>query len=120
MNKPQGIVRLLSIIIACCLLPACFMPNIFEQEAEHFDTQVRENTAITHDYIQQQDFKLFFASAGAVDKPAVVFIHGTPGSWRAGARYLTEPALLERARVVVLDRPGWGESQLPEAVQNLI
>lgn len=91
------------------------MPKIFEQEAEYFEAQVHDNTAITHDYIEQHNFKLFFASAGAINKPAVVFIHGTPGSWRAGARYLTEPALLERARVVVLDRPGWGESRLPNA-----
>ncbi|MGI9286527.1 MAG: alpha/beta fold hydrolase [Pseudomonadales bacterium] len=111
MIRPQGIAKFL-IVAASCSLQACFMPKIFEQEAEYFDAQVRDNTAITYDYIEQSNFKLFFASAGALNKPVVVFIHGTPGSWRAGARYLTEPALLERARVVVLDRPGWGESKL--------
>lgn len=114
MIRLQGIAKLFMVAV-CCSLQACFMPKIFEQEAEHFDAQVRENAAITHDYIEQSNFKLFFASAGALNKPVVVFIHGTPGSWRAGARYLTEPALLERARVVVLDRPGWGGSQLPNA-----
>lgn len=111
MNKPQVTTRLCT-IIACCSLHGCFMPAVFEQEEAYFAAHVRGNAAITHGYIAGQNSKLFFASAGAIDNPAVVFIHGTPGSWRDGARFLTDPALLEHARVVVIDRPGWGQSTL--------
>lgn len=113
-TRPQSIATLF-IFAVCCSLQACIRLEIVEQEVEYVDAHVQDGAAITHDYIKQSNFKLFFASAGELNKPVVVFIHGTPGGWRAGARYLTDPALLESARVVALDRPGWGESQLPNA-----
>ena len=59
-------------------------------------------------------FSLHYAEAGEVGKPTVVFIHGTPGSWRSLGRLLNHPQLLEQARLVAIDRPGWGGSVLVE------
>lgn len=55
-------------------------------------------------------FNLHYAEAGEVGKPTVVFIHGTPGSWRALGRLLGHQTLREQARLVAIDRPGWGGS----------
>ncbi len=57
-------------------------------------------------------FNLHYAEAGETGKPTVVFIHGTPGSWRALGRLLGHQALREQARLVAIDRPGWGGSGL--------
>lgn len=43
--------------------------------------------------------------------PAVLFVHGSPGSWDAFAGFLAEPELLSRAELAALDRPGFGESE---------
>lgn len=43
---------------------------------------------------------------------AVLFLHGTPGSWRAFEDYLLDPDLTARLRLVAVDRPGWGASLL--------
>jgi len=51
--------------------------------------------------------------------PTVVFIHGTPGSWDNFARLMANPALLERAQLVALDRPGFGGSQPGRAEPSL-
>ncbi len=59
------------------------------------------------------DFKLHYAEAGTVGKPTIVFIHGTPGSWRSLGRLLGHDRLLAEARLVSIDRPGWGGSPLP-------
>ena len=55
-------------------------------------------------------FDLHYAEAGEIGKPTVVFIHGTPGSWRALGRLLGDSELRQRARMVAIDRPGWGGS----------
>lgn len=58
------------------------------------------------------NFDLHYAEAGEVGKPTVVFIHGTPGSWRALGRLLGHRELRNAARLVAIDRPGWGGSPL--------
>lgn len=42
--------------------------------------------------------------------PAVVFIHGAPGDWRAWGDYLADPELTAHAALIALDRPGFGQS----------
>jgi pimeloyl-ACP methyl ester carboxylesterase len=41
----------------------------------------------------------------------VVFLHGTPGDWKAWAHYLADPALRARATLIAVDRPGFGASE---------
>jgi len=52
-----------------------------------------------------------YAAAGDPGKPLVVLIHGSPGSWDAFASYLQDPDLTCCARVVAVDRPGFGASE---------
>lgn len=40
----------------------------------------------------------------------IVFLHGTPGDWKAWAHYLGDPALRKRATLIAVDRPGFGAS----------
>ena len=42
--------------------------------------------------------------------PAVVFVHGSPGTWEAFQVWLSDPELGRRARLVSVDRPGYGIS----------
>ena len=44
------------------------------------------------------------------DKPLVIFIHGSPGNWRGWADYLIDPELTQKAELIAVDRPGFGES----------
>ena len=40
----------------------------------------------------------------------IVFLHGTPGDWKAWSHYLADPELQKRATLVAVDRPGFGAS----------
>lgn len=40
----------------------------------------------------------------------ILFLHGTPGDWKAWAGFLAEPALQRRATLIAVDRPGFGAS----------
>lgn len=55
--------------------------------------------------------RIHAVAAGDPRHPAVLFLHGTPGGWRAFERYLADPALNERLHLVAVDRLGWGASR---------
>jgi pimeloyl-ACP methyl ester carboxylesterase len=55
--------------------------------------------------------RLHYVEVGEKRSPAVVFVHGTPGSWRAFEGYLARPELLERFHLVSVDRLGFGGSE---------
>ena len=40
----------------------------------------------------------------------VVFVHGSPGSWSAFVDFFRNDSLLERADILSIDRPGFGQS----------
>jgi pimeloyl-ACP methyl ester carboxylesterase len=56
--------------------------------------------------------QIFYAYSGDIQKPGLLFIHGTPGSWQAFDRYLDNPKLQENYFMVSVDRLGWGRSVL--------
>lgn len=45
--------------------------------------------------------------------PPVLFLHGSPGSWRNYTSFLADPDLRRQADVIVPDRPGFGETDGP-------
>lgn len=51
--------------------------------------------------------------------PVVVFVHGSPGSWDAFIAFLNDSALYRRARLVAVDRLGFGKSGLGQAEPSL-
>jgi len=53
---------------------------------------------------------IHYAATGSDSLPTLVFIHGTPGSWDAFAGYLQDKELLQKYRMVSIDRPGFGYS----------
>ncbi len=57
---------------------------------------------------------LHFVQTGNDSFPTIVFVHGTPGSWDAFEKYLGDKDLLERFRIIAIDRPGFGYSDFGE------
>lgn len=49
----------------------------------------------------------------------VVFIHGSPGSWKAWARFLDAPGLVGFGPRIALDRPGFGGSGAGDLMLDL-
>lgn len=101
--------RLLSVLLAISLT-ACFAPKELEKEWEIFDKTIINNVEIDRHYFEVDGDRLFYAAAGDFAKPALIIIHGTPGNWHQYARYMLNEKLRERFYVIVVDRPGWGDS----------
>lgn len=53
--------------------------------------------------------ELHYLESGNPDGTALVFIHGTPGSFGFFSGYITDPRL-SSTRNITIDRPGWGAS----------
>ncbi|MCB1664399.1 MAG: alpha/beta fold hydrolase [Pseudomonadales bacterium] len=85
-------------------------PSAPTQTRPDWDTEglIRQHT------FAEGDFTLHYAESGTVGGPTVVFIHGTPGSWRSLGRMMIRDDLRSRAHLVSIDRPGWGLSPLPD------
>ncbi len=59
---------------------------------------------------------IHYATTGAMDKPTLFFIHGSPGSWDAFKKYLKDKELRQNFRLISIDRPGFGHSDYGEAI----
>jgi pimeloyl-ACP methyl ester carboxylesterase len=54
--------------------------------------------------------RIHYAAIGADTLPMVVFVHGSPGSWDAFISFFKDTTLYKVARIVSVDRPGFGKS----------
>ncbi len=65
------------------------------------------------------DERIHYVVAGRQGGPVVLFVHGSPGTWEAWRGYLRDPGLRQRARLVAVDRPGFGASDRGRAEPSL-
>jgi len=101
-------------IILIVSLAACSMPEVLEQEKAFTQSNLVGNPMIESASITEADFALHYSASGKPTNPSVVFLHGTPGQRFSLGRYLINPRLVNDYYLVAIDRPGWGESVLPD------
>jgi len=56
------------------------------------------------------DYSIRYAEVGEEDKPMILFVHGAPGSSQDFISYLQDTELVAHARMIAVDRPGYGYS----------
>ena len=70
-------------------------------------------------YYSAEDRKIHYAFSGYDSLPVVVFVHGAPGSLSAFIHFLNDSTLSKRAKLVTVDRPGYGYSGFGRSVTSL-
>jgi pimeloyl-ACP methyl ester carboxylesterase len=63
--------------------------------------------------------KMRFAWSGDVKKRPIIFVHGSPGSWKAWAGFLQNPQLQNKFHIIAVDRPGYGGSDRGHSEESL-
>ncbi|MBL4672844.1 MAG: alpha/beta hydrolase [Arenicella sp.] len=80
--------------------------------AQPYERSAELDSSISFHFAALAQHKIHYASSGNVEKPGVLFIHGTPGGWGAFENYLESTQLQRDFFIVSVDRLGWGESPL--------
>jgi hypothetical protein len=60
-----------------------------------------------------------YVEVGNDTLPTAIFVHGSPGSWSAFVDFMKVDSLLEKVRMVSVDRPGFGHSGFGDAEESL-
>lgn len=60
-----------------------------------------------------------YAEIGNDTLPTAFFVHGSPGSWSAFVDFMKDTQLLRKVKIVSVDRPGFGDSDLGEGQKSL-
>ncbi len=103
-----GGVLIISVIILLVLLQGCFTLRISDKEAQkkYNDKGIKLLT----NTIEIGNNKIHYAETGADSLPTLIFIHGSPGSWKDFTSYLEDKELSSKFRLISIDRPGFGYS----------
>lgn len=114
--------RALSGVVLAALV-ACMPNSIKEQRAFVADT-LTNNSLLEHQHIEYSGGVMHaarIARRGSRNNElaAVVFVHGTPGSWEHWAYFLMHEQLQAEAMLVSIDRAGWGSSSVPDPAQAI-
>src|SRR5262245_12885649 len=71
----------------------------------------KEGVVLFTETIKANGFDLHYAKTGNDTLPTLFFVHGSPGGWVKFMRYMYDKDLLEKYRMVSVDRPGFGYSE---------
>ena len=104
---------LLSYIIMC---QACMTMRTSASETKTFFE--KSKVSFLDKTVAFDGFKIHYLQTGDGSKPTLLFIHGSPGSWDAFKDYLKDSLLLQKYRMISIDRPGFGYSDFGDS-QNL-
>ena len=96
---------LLFFCLLACILASCASAK---QEGEIIPPPypIKEYT------ISSPAFQIYYIRAGAITKPLIVFIHGSPGTAQDFSKYLGDSTLLAHFQMISVDRLGFGGSGL--------
>ncbi|WP_373515335.1 alpha/beta fold hydrolase [Persicitalea sp.] len=105
--------------LVLCFLQSC---TTFKND----DPMAGSKLPAVHKYYQTRLGEMHFVAVGDSTLPPVLFVHGSPGSWDAYSGFLKDSVLQNKAYLMSVDRPGFGEStetavkMLTEQVEALL
>ncbi len=102
-------------IFALLLSGACF-PH--QKRIDAYREKIEKNYPQASRILEANARKAHYVRTGT-GTHLIVFIHGSPGSWDAFAEYLANPELQQLARMVSVDRLGFGKSEPMAAEKSL-
>ncbi|MBS1507800.1 MAG: alpha/beta hydrolase [Bacteroidetes bacterium] len=72
-----------------------------------------------HEYSIGKNRVINYLHVGDERLPLVIFVHGSPGSLSAFIDFMADTALLKRAQLISVDRPGFGDSNFGYSEKSL-
>jgi len=114
--------RYIVLVIICMpviLLNSCLKSRTSDKKTlKEFE---EAGVAVKIDYFQTSSHakKVRVVTTGMEKDTTILFIHGAPGSSDAFYSYLKDSVLLERAKLISIDRPGYGYSDFGKSLTSI-
>ena len=86
------------------------MMHFSDEKAVEFFDENQFRGGLKKMEINNRSVKMVVEDEEDSDGTLLIFVHGAPGSWDAFKKYVVDKDIRERARVVSIDRPGYGGS----------
>lgn len=103
-------VLIISYLIIC---QSCMKMRLNSKKTKAFFETT--NTAFIDKTVILGEYKIHYLQTGNNQNPTLFFVHGSPGSWDAYKKYLVDTLLLQKYRMIAIDRPGFGYSNFSNA-----
>ncbi len=99
------------------LLDGCMQFRMSKSEVDAYFVN-KERKGVLHQY-KSAKRTMNYLEVGDSTLPLVVFVHGSPGSLSAFIDFMSDTALLAKAELITVDRPGFGASNFGYAEPSL-
>lgn len=100
------------------LMDSCMQFRMSKTEIDTYFAK-KEKKGSLHSYPVEKNRIINYLRVGDESLPLVIFIHGSPGSLSAFIDFMGDTALLKRAQLIAVDRPGFGASDFGYAEPSL-
>jgi pimeloyl-ACP methyl ester carboxylesterase len=116
MNRKKRTI-LIAMIATFVLAQACLTFRMSPRQLKNYFKE--KNISYTRTQAQNQKRTLHYVITGDTTRQAVLFVHGSPGSYSAFVDFLADSSLLASYCLVTADRPGFGYSNFGLAEPSL-
>jgi pimeloyl-ACP methyl ester carboxylesterase len=117
-KKTKGLLISFIILLGLIgLMDSCMQFRMSRQEINHFFENKKYKGRLYQYKVNNQTIN--YLQAGDTTKPLIVFVHGSPGSLSAFIHFMGDTLLLEKAQLISVDRPGFGESNFGFGMTSL-
>ncbi|MBA4851805.1 alpha/beta fold hydrolase [Emticicia sp. BO119] len=106
----------LCILLLAQLFSGCMS---FRMNDEDLNEYFAGHTIPKQHTIRVSDKNINYAEIGNDSLPVAFFVHGSPGSWSAFADFMKDSILLQKVKMVSVDRIGFGYSDFGHAEKSL-
>lgn len=112
------LVALLVMTLTLASFAGCFSFEVPEKKIENTFDAWNMETPDYHHYAWEGG-EIFYAEAGNPERPRIILVHGSPGSWDNYLSFFGSEKLRRSAHLIAVDRPGFGKSTKGGAVPSL-
>jgi pimeloyl-ACP methyl ester carboxylesterase len=117
----KTIFRILKIVIPFLIiifaLDSCMQFRMSDNKLQRKFKKVPHHLSIHH--YEVDGLKLRYMEVGVDTARLMIFVHGAPGSSKDFIEYLKDPDLVNKFRMISVDRPGYGYSGFGKAVVDI-
>ena len=112
------ILCILILITIFSVISCVSMRDSDKRVIQNFEKKTVE-VRINHESFEDVSIRFIETGLDRIDAPVLIFIHGAPGSSNAFDKYLQDSLLLQKARLISVDRLGYGYSDYGNAETSI-